>query len=155
MASISTTAMGLFGALCLALTAGPAAAQAVWHLLTPEEEARDDAAPHVAAPRDLPGPPTIVLVRPDIARPIRNPATIEVRFTPTPGGAIDMRTFNATYGWLGVNITRRLLDHATMTANSLTALNVDLPSGEHRVTLSIADTTGRSASRTFNLSVSR
>jgi hypothetical protein len=133
----------------------PAAAQAIWHLITPEEEARDDAAPHAPAPPDLAGPPTINLLRPDISRPVRNPTTIEIRFGPSPGGSIDMRTFNATYGWLGINITRRLLDHAVTTTNSLAAANVDLPPGEHRVTLSIADSTGRRTSRTFNLSVSR
>jgi hypothetical protein len=155
MATLSATATGLFGALCLALAAGPASAQAPWHLVTQEEEARDVAALHVAAQRDLLGPPTIDLVRPDISRPIRNPATIEIRFRPSPGGAIDMRTFNATYGWLGINITRRLLEHAVTTVNGLAVANVDLPPGDHRVTLSIADTTGRSTSRTFNLLVSR
>ena len=155
MASISSTATGLLGALCLALTVTPAAAQAIWHLITPEEEARDDAAAHATAPPDLAGPPTINLLRPDISRTVRNPTTIEIRFSPSPGGSIDMRTFNATYGWLGINITRRLLDHAVTTTNSLVAANVDLPPGEHRVTLSIADSTGRRTSRTFNLSVSR
>jgi hypothetical protein len=138
-----------------ALTALPAAAQSVWHLITPDEEARDEAAPHVPAPADRSGPPTIDLVRPDISRPIQNPVTIEVRFTPSPGGAIDMATFNATYGWLGINVTRRLLDHSVTTASGLIARDVDLPLGNHRVTLSIAETSGRSASRTFSLSVVR
>jgi len=66
-----------------------------------------------------------------------------------------MRIFNATYGWLGINITRRLLDHAVTTANGLSALNVDLSAGDHRVTLSITDTTGRSSSQTFRLHVSK
>jgi hypothetical protein len=65
-----------------------------------------------------------------------------------------MRTFNATYGLLGINITRRLLDHAVTTPNGLAAENIELPTGRHRVTLSIADTSGKTASRTFNFSVS-
>jgi hypothetical protein len=77
-----------------------------------------------------------------------------IRFSPGPGQSIDMRTFNATYGLLGVNITRRLLDHAVTTPNGLAAENVELPAGRHRVTLSIADTSGKTASRTFNFSVS-
>lgn len=155
MVTKPTRSTGLFVALWIALMAGAAAAQPVWHLLTTAEEARDEAAPHLAATSDLPGPPRIDVLRPDLSRPIQNPATIEIRFSPSPGGAIDMRTFHARYGWLGINITRRLLDHSAATANSLVAFNVDLPPGEHRVTLSIADTTGRSSSRTFNLSVSR
>src|SRR5262245_1019680 len=93
----------------------PTIAEASWRLITPDEEARDNAAAQVPAPPDLPPPPTIDLVRPDISRPIRNPASIEVRFSPGSGRSIDMRTFNATYGLLGINITRRLLDHAVVT----------------------------------------
>jgi hypothetical protein len=132
----------------------PAFAVEPWKLISPDEQARDNAAPQVPAPPDLPSPPTIDLVRPDISRPIRNPATIEVRFSPGPGRSIDMRTFNATYGLLGINITRRLLDHAAVTSNGLAAANVELPAGRHRVTMSIADTSGKTASRTFNFSVS-
>jgi hypothetical protein len=152
MASILTI---LFTALGLALTTCPAVAQTSWKLITPEEDALDNAAPQIPAPPDLPAPPTIDLVRPDISRPIQNPVTIEVQFSPGPGRAIDMRTFNATYGWLGINITRRLLEHAVTTPSGLLAENIELPPGDHRVTLSIADTSGKTASRTFRLSVSR
>lgn len=138
----------------VALATFPAIAQQPWKLITPDEEARDNAAPQVPAPPDLPPPPTIDLVRPDISRPIGNPTTIEVRFSSGPGQSIDMRTFNATYGLLGINITRRLLDHAVTTPNGLAAENIELPTGRHRVTLSIADTSGKTASRTFNFSVS-
>lgn len=126
-----------------------------WPLVTPEEEGRDRAAPDVPAPPDRPPPPTITLVRPDISQPVRNPVTIEVQFTPGPGSSIDMRSFNATYGRLGINITQRLLDHAVRTPGGLSAVDVELPSGSHRVTLSVADTSGRSASKTISFSVAR
>jgi len=64
-----------------------------------------------------------------------------------------MGGFNATYGWLGLNITRRLLEHADKTANGLVAHDIELPMGYHRVTPSIADANGTTASHTFNLSV--
>jgi hypothetical protein len=66
-----------------------------------------------------------------------------------------MRTFNVTYGWLGINITRRVLEHAVTTPHGLSAENVDLPAGDHRVTVSIADMSGKTASKTFRFSVSR
>jgi hypothetical protein len=116
---------------------------------------RDSAAPHIPGPPDLPPPPAIDLLRPDLAKPIRNPVTIEVRFSVGLGRAIDMQTFRATYGWLGINITGRLLEHAMMTPNGLAAENVDLPPGDHKVTLSIADTFGKIASRTFRFSVAQ
>jgi len=151
-----TRSTALIVALGLALTALPASAQTTtWNLITAEEAARNNAAPQVPAPPDLPAPPSIELVRPDISRPNQNPVTIEVHVIPGPGRAIDMGSFNATYGWLGLNITRRLLEHADKTANGLVAHDIELPSGNHRVTLSIADTTGKTASRTFNLSVAQ
>jgi hypothetical protein len=130
-------------------------AQVPWRLLTPDEEARDNATPDGPLPPDLPPPPAIDLVRPDISGAVQNPVTIEVRFRPGSGETIDMRTFNATYGRLGINITGRLLAHAVTTPNGLSADNVELPSGNHRVTLSIADTSGKRASRTFRFSVAR
>jgi hypothetical protein len=142
-------------ALSLALATFPSVAQKSWNLVTPEEDARDRSAPHVPGPPDLPPPPAIDLLRPDISKPVRNPVTIDVRFSAGPGRAIDMRTFRATYGWLGIDITRRLLEHAIKTPNSLSAKNVNLPPGDHRVTLSIADTFGKAASRTFRFSVAQ
>ena len=142
-------------ALGLALPALTSVAQTQWDIITPQEDARDHAAPQTPAPPDLPPPPVIDLLRPDLSKPIQNPATIEVRFNAGPGGAIDIGTFTATYGWLGINITKRLLEHAVATPNGLSAANVDLPPGDHRVTLSISDTSGKTASRTFRFSVAQ
>lgn len=126
-----------------------------WQLITPEEERSENAAPDVSPLPDRPPPPTITLVRPDISQPIRNPVTIEVRFSPGPGSSIEMRSFQATYGRLGINITQRLLDHAVTTPGGLSAVDVELPAGSHRVTLSVADTAGRTASKTIRFSVAR
>jgi len=142
-------------ALSFALLALPTVAQTTWDLVSPQQEARDRVAPHRPGPVNLPAPPLIQLLRPDISRPISNPTTIEVQFSAGSGPAIDMRTFKATYGWLGINITNRLLAHARMTPNTLLAKNVDLPLGQHSVTLSIANTAGKAASRTFRFSVAR
>ncbi len=142
-------------ALGLVLPTFMSRAQAPWPLVTQDENARDRAAPHVPGPRDLPAPPTISLLRPNISMPIQNPVSIELRFDPGPGRAIDMGSFRATYGWLSIDITRRLLEHATAIPNGLLAENVDLPVGNHRIILSIADTAGKRASRTFQFSVAR
>ena len=131
----------------IALAPVAASAQAPWKLVTPDEEGRDNAAPDAPPPPDLPAPPAIDLVRPDISGPLRNPLAIEVHFTASPGQGINMGTFNATYGRLGINITGRLLEHAVTTPSGLAAENVELPSGTHRVTLSVADTSGKTASR--------
>jgi hypothetical protein len=133
----------------------PCIAQTPWTLITPDEDARDRAAPRVPAPPDIPSPPRIDLLRPDISRPLQNPVTIEVRFTAGPGREIVMQSFRAIYGWLGLNITNRLRQHAVKGPNSLSAANVNLPIGDHRITLSIADNAGKTASQTFRFSVAR
>ena len=142
-------------ALSFVLLSLPAVAQPTWDLVTPKEEARDRAVPHRAGPAGVPASPLIHLLRPDISRPIRNPTTIEVRFSAGPGAAINMQSFKATYGWIGLNITSRLLRHARKTRDTLLAQNVDLPPGDHKVTLSISTTLGQIATRTFRFSVAQ
>ena len=63
--------------------------------------------------------------------------------------AIDIQSFRATYGWLGIDITGRLLEHATKLPDSLVAENVDLPVGD------LGDScdrqhAGKAASKHFN-----
>ena len=153
MSGSTRRASVLFVGAASLLTAFAVGAQAPWRLITPDEEARDNATPEGPVPPDLPPPPAIDLLRPDISGTVRNPVTIEVRFRAGSGETIDMRTFNATYGRLGINITGRLLEHAVATPDGLSADNVELPPGSHRVTLSVADTSGKRASRTFRFSV--
>ena len=139
-------------ALTLAVSASPSVAWS-YELITPEEDARDRAAPQTPAPSDLPAPPVIELVRPNIAQPVQNPVTIELRFATGSGPDTNMQSFRATYGWLGINITSRILEHAIKTPDSLVAEDVDLPLGDHRVTVSIANTAGKTASKTFRFTI--
>src|SRR5262245_30783322 len=79
MALLSTMAVALAIVAGIGLVTIPTAAQS-WRLITPQEEARDDVAPHNPSPPDRSGSPTIDLLRPDLSRPIRNPTTIELQF---------------------------------------------------------------------------
>lgn len=105
--------------------------------------------------RAVSGAPVITVRRPDVSRPLRNPMTFDVQFTATPGATIDRSTFQARYGRLGINITRRLLAHATWTPGGLFAGNVNVPTGNHRISVSIADNLGRVGTRVVNLQVLR
>jgi len=71
----------------------------------------------------------------------------------SPDAKIVTSSFKATYGWLGVDITQRLLEHATLTANGLAADDINAPTGQHRVTVSIADTHDRVGTRTFRFTI--
>ncbi|MSP02120.1 MAG: hypothetical protein EXR07_13875 [Acetobacteraceae bacterium] len=72
---------------------------------------------------------------------------------PAPGAAIDAQTFRATYGFMGTDITARLLQHARITSQELAADNVAIPPGTHKVTLKIADSQGRENSQSFEFTV--
>jgi hypothetical protein len=57
----------------------------------------------------------ITVKQPDISRTLRTPMTFDIQFSAAPDAAINLSTFQANYGWLGINITSRLLQHATET----------------------------------------
>ena len=144
----------LLGASLLALAA-PVRAEERWLLVTPEEVRLDRAAPSPVKTRGLTpaGAPEILVDQPDAGKPLHAPLTFRVRFNPAAGAAINPGSFRATYGAMGLDITSRLLQHARMTGQVLAAENVDISSGTHMVTLSIADTAGRTGSRTFRFTV--
>ena len=99
--------------------------------------------------------PVITVKQPDISRALRSPMTFDIQFRAAPGATINLSTFQAKYGSLGIDITSRLLEHATRTPNGLFAANVDVPTGDHRISVSIADNLGRVGTRVVNLHVLR
>jgi hypothetical protein len=121
----------------------PAPSAIAWELVSTEEERQED----------LITPPTIEVIQPDPAKPISGPVTIQLAFRTQPGASIVPSTFEATYGFLGLDITARLLQHAKLTPQGITAEDVSIPSGQHSITLSVADSLGRIAKRTFQVTV--
>jgi hypothetical protein len=93
------------------------------------------------------------VIQPDPQKPISGPVTIQIAFRTQPGASIVPSTFEATYGFLGLDITARLLQHAKLTPQGITAEDVSIPQGKHNITLSVADTLGRIAKRTFQVTV--
>jgi hypothetical protein len=98
-------------------------------LITPEEDVRDRAAPQTVEPNEpqVAGASVIELLAPDLSRPVHNPVTVDVRINTQPDASADMRTLRVKYGWLGIDITNRILRHAAVTANRVTATDVDIP----------------------------
>src|SRR5215471_9822126 len=127
--------------LAFALSLQPGARAIAWPLVTPDEDMRDNAAPHLrqSTARPASGAPVITVRQPNFSRALRNPMTFDIQFRAAPGATINLSTFQAKYGWLGINITNRLLGHATRSPNGLFAANVNVPTGNHRVSVSIAD----------------
>ena len=156
----------------VAAIAGPLAMFAItarafaWELVTPAEVARDRSAPRLpetllpraGAPnitRGLPraGVPSIVLDQPNISSSIRTPVSFRIRFVAASGTSIDVATFKAQYGWMALDITSRLLQHARLTSIGLSADDVEIPAGNHKVSLSIANNLGQVGEQVFEFTV--
>ncbi|WP_426954585.1 hypothetical protein [Muricoccus radiodurans] len=134
----------------------PGAEPAFW-LVTPEEAAAGRIDGEVGRPptRSLGegSAPVIEIIEPREAPTLPSPLTIRLRFRAPSGTAIIPSSFRAVYGLLGLDITSRLLQHARVDANGLVLENVAIPAGTHRITLRVADATGRVGERAFRFTI--
>jgi hypothetical protein len=147
------------------VAAARARATELWALAIPDEVRREnDARPPPIATRGLtrpsdpetpssPGAPEIVVDQPNAAATLHPPLSFRVRFVPAPGTTIDPRSFRASYGMLGIDITTRLLRYARLSEQGLSADNMDIAASNHQVRLTIADSRGREVSRVFRFTV--
>lgn len=145
---------GLFGA-CAFLYFGTRRGVA-WSLLSKDEVLKEGkASPPKAMPAlSLPeGAPVIEILEPDSRQTIKSPVTVHIRFRPQRGATINPASFRAKYGWLGLDITDRLIRHAKIDASGLLAKNAEIPAGHYMVTLEITDSLGRVGARAFEFTI--
>lgn len=119
-------------------------------LVTPEEARSSQQAAMLEAELTAPDPlaPTIQLVDPDgLDKPLKNPFKMEVLFKPQQGAMLDFSSFKAFYGTFKIDITDRLLKEAVKTSSSIRLANVDVPSGRHKLLISIKDNLGHTAAK--------
>jgi hypothetical protein len=95
------------------------------------------------SPVDPRGPAIQVIDPQSLDVPLTNPFRMEVLFKPQQGASLDFTSFKALYGFLKLDITDRLLKEATKTPTGIKLANVDVPSGRHKLLLSIKDSQGR------------
>ncbi len=119
-------------------------------LVTAEEVKQSQDALMLEAELSEPDPlgPMIQLLDPvSLEMPFKNPFKMEVIFKPQNGTAVDFSTFKAFYGTFKLDITDRLLKEAVKTSSGLRLANVKIPSGRHKLYISIKDNLGRSAAK--------
>jgi hypothetical protein len=126
-----------------------------WSLVTRQQLQRENVAPHEAAApvTNRSGAPTIRILEPDTTKPIRSPVRIRVSFQAGANARILVNTLRVRYGFLGIDITRRILAHATPTSSGVSVENAELPRGHHRVTVQIADNLNRVGVQSFEFNV--
>jgi hypothetical protein len=136
----------------LTLLAAPAVA---FELVSPAEALRDRAAAEPPAMRSTPRPgaPTIELLAPEEEKPLKSPMDIRLRWAAEPSAEIDTASVRVRYGRLGIDVTDRVLGSASVTPQGIDAPDAKLPPGEHRLTVEVADSRRRVASRQFVVQV--
>ena len=137
--------------LCTHATAQTARFQ----LVTPEEVAqfKGDAQETLSIP--LSGDePLIEVISPVIKDgKVASPVSIEVRFKPATGKAIDSSTFKIYYGAFKLDVTSRLLKTAKVTNAGFAIDKADIPAGSHRLVMRVSDDAGATGLRELKFTV--
>lgn len=141
----------LLGLILLSWSGGASSAADRFMLVSPEEFAQSQAAPHIE-PKALilpePGAPEIVVVSPTAQGTIPTPMDIRLTFVPADGAQIDPDSLRILYGWLKLDITDRVMKHAKFSTSELSASGADIPAGNHKIVIRVSDDKGRTGERT-------
>ncbi|MEP6885342.1 MAG: hypothetical protein ABJC66_11380 [Gammaproteobacteria bacterium] len=90
--------------------------------------------------------PQIKITEPAIVKPLIMPIDIDLKFIPAGSAPIRPETFRVCYiGLVTMDITKRITDRATVSAQGLRVTGARLPRGHHRLVLLVADERGRLA----------
>jgi len=99
------------------------------------------------------GGPAIELLSPQLlSQVIKSPTRIELLFKPSDS-PVNLATFKVLYGKARFDITSRIMKKAKVGANTIVVEEAELPEGEHRFAILIADVQGRSSTREFSVRV--
>lgn len=143
-------------ALYLGICPAAQAADRRW-LITPDEATRIAGAP--ASSDALPAAasegqgPQIVVMNPKALERLRSPVDILIRFeTGASGQPPDMKSLSVTLrGWINIDITDRLREY--LLGSSLEVHEAELPTGNHRIRLTLTDLAGNLSARDVTLIV--
>ena len=97
--------------------------------------------------------PAISVKKPGEGSEYQAPVDIEVAFLPSDGATIVLDSLKITYGSLGINVTDRVTKNAKVTRDGIWSKGARLPTGKHKLTISIADDQGRIGKRKFRFRI--
>lgn len=148
---------------CASLQEGSAPGPDLVVLVTPEEAALPDApepAPGARIERrtfglrreEAPQGPDIVVQSPEAGKTYRPPVPIDVRFVSRKDAPIDPDSLRVTYlKFWGIDITDRVKEY--LVEDRIQVPNAKLPSGRHRIRVSISDQKGATTIQDFSLRI--
>ena len=102
------------------------------------------------APKDA---PLIELSAPKLSAPVGSPTPIELKFQPTPPSEVKPETFKVLYGSFEIDITKRILNVAKVSATGVHVQEASLPKGKHKLLMVVEDTSGRRGNKTIEFEV--
>jgi len=143
----------------LAWAAGATLAQAQAHgpwLISEAELRQERATPAPPSPKfsASPGAPRLELLQPKPGPDtLASPFDIQLRWNAEGEARIEPQTLRIRYGWMGLDITQRVLAQAEVTAEGLRIRKAALPNGEHKLAVEIADSLQRVGRRQFEVKV--
>ncbi len=132
---------------------------AAFNLVTPTEAQASAAYDEVHPPTPFvarsidPLGPRIDIVSPDLAAALQSPMAIVVKFQAAGGAEILPTSFKARYGAFRIDVTDRLLKATKVTKEGIHVERAELPSGSHRLFLTIEDSAQRTAEREVRFTV--
>lgn len=98
--------------------------------------------------------PAIRVVTPNAAgSTVPAPLRIELTFSPVPGTRIVPSSFRVLYGLLKIDLTERLRPHATITETGVLVEQAQVPDGQHRLLVQVADDQGNIAEQELRIRV--
>lgn len=149
--------------ICLALLLAATDGRAEGFELITAAEAQQEAEAEASSPPPVrtrglpvvrPGQPAIQVVSPQApGSPVNAPVRIEVAFKPAPGTRIVPSTFRVLYGLLKIDLTDRLKKHSTVTETGVVVDQAQVPAGQHRLILQVADDQGNTAEQELRIRV--
>jgi hypothetical protein len=134
-------------------------ANELFELISPMEakEAMDNPAPEETfQAKGAVGAPVIKVLSPTVSTgDLVSPVDIEMSFESPDNTAIDMNSLKILYVMLiKKDVTDRILEHATISGDSLIAKGAELPKGNHKFIVEIQDEKQRKTREKFSVSVS-
>ena len=99
--------------------------------------------------------PTITVVKPNNSVPIQPPVDIVVHFAAAQGSTVNISTLKILYGFMKLDVTQRILQApgVQVSPEGLNASGADLPRGNHKLLIEIADNLGRIARQPIEFTV--
>jgi hypothetical protein len=88
-----------------------------------------------------------------LSAPVSSPTPIELKFQPTPPSVVKPETFKVLYGSFEIDITKRILNVAKVSATGVHVQEASLPKGKHKLLMVVEDTSGRRGIKTIEFEV--